>query len=258
MIEVAQIGKSFKGGSILSMAGSSMLANIDEVIAVKSVSFSCKAGTVLGLIGPNGAGKTTTLRMLSGALALTNGSITVHGKSVAAMKAAERRYIGFLSGNTGLYARLTVRENLAYFGTAYGLDKATLEKRITELIAGFGLATQADKLVDTLSFGNKQRAAIARSVIHSPSILILDEPTTGLDLLGAKLVLDFIKAQRDDGVAVIFSSHNMQEIETLCDSVCVIAGGMSRFEGTIAALMESVRATTLIDAYHGVVQKAGN
>ena len=259
MIQVTQIGKSFKGAALKNAGGSSMLKKVDEVVAVSSVSFSCEPGTVLGLIGPNGAGKTTTLRMLSGALAPSKGQIVIKGKSSASMNAEGRRSIGFLSGSTGLYSRLTVRENLAYFGRAYGIEKNTLDKRVDELIESFGLVQYADKLVDTLSFGNKQRVAIARSVVHSPSILILDEPTTGLDVFGSGLVLDFIQAQRKKGVAVIFSTHNMQEIETLCDKICVIAGGTSKFEGTIDEIISSVNAGSLLDAYrHVVMQGKGN
>jgi sodium transport system ATP-binding protein len=134
---------------------------------------------VLGLIGPNGAGKATTLRMLSSAIAPTAGEVRVQGVRLAQDQMAARRQIGFLSGHTGLYQRLSVRENIEYFGRAYGLRGAALSARAAALIEQFGLAPYADQHVDKLSFGNKQRAAIARTVVHTPAILSLTSPPPG-------------------------------------------------------------------------------
>jgi sodium transport system ATP-binding protein len=198
---------------------------------------------------PNGAGKTTTLRMLSSAIAPTGGEVRVQGNRLTQEHMEARRQIGFLSGHTGLYLRLSVRENIEYFGRAYGLRGAALTARTSELIEQFGLQKYADQQVDKLSFGNKQRAAIARTVVHTPSILILDEPTTGLDILGAKLVNDFVLDYKRSGAAVIFSTHHMHEVEELCDEICIINNGVSVFQGGLPALLSDTDTTSLHGAY---------
>ena len=245
MIEAVRLQKHFK----TKVKGVNGQARGSIVKAVESVSFTCRPGQVLGLIGPNGAGKTTTLRMLSSAIAPDAGQVLVEGAPLSQQSLAVRRRIGFLSGNTGLYLRLSVRENIAYFGRAYGLRGATLDARCSALIAQFGLQAYADQQVDKLSFGNKQRAAIARAVVHAPTILILDEPTTGLDILGAKLVADFVLDYKRGGAAVIFSTHHMHEVEQLCDEVCIIDRGVNAFQGTVDALLASTSRASLHDAY---------
>jgi sodium transport system ATP-binding protein len=249
MIEVIGLQKAFKVADKDENKKSSDLSERNLKFAVKSVSFSCLAGKVLGLIGPNGAGKTTTLRMLSSSLAPTQGQIKVMGKELLSDKTELRRQIGFLSGHTGLYGRLTAVENLRYFGRAYGMKNDVLEARISTLAEQFGFQSYINTLVDKFSFGMKQRVAIARSVIHSPKILILDEPTTGLDVLGAKLVSDFVLDYKRQGAAVIFSTHHMHEVEMLCDSVCIINSGASVFEGPVIRLLEETGKPTLHDAY---------
>jgi sodium transport system ATP-binding protein len=245
MIKAVGLQKHFK----LSSKAANGQAKGHTVKAVKSVSFTCHPGHVLGLIGPNGAGKTTTLRMLSSAIAPDTGAVLVNGVPLSQEKMAVRRQIGFLSGHTGLYLRLTVRENIEYFGRAYGLKDAALRARSTQLIEQFGLQAYADQQVDKLSFGNKQRTAIARTVVHTPAILILDEPTTGLDILGAKLVSDFVIDYKRSGAAVIFSTHHMHEVEQLCDEVCIINGGISTFQGTVGTLLANTATSSLHDAY---------
>ncbi|MYN46634.1 ATP-binding cassette domain-containing protein [Pseudoduganella sp. FT93W] len=238
MIEAVGLKKTYPG-----------TAKGQPVQALKSVSFTCRQGQVLGLIGPNGAGKTTTLRILSGAITATDGEVRVKGLSLMREHMAARRQIGFLSGHTGLYLRLSVRENIEYFGRAYGLRGAALRARSSELIEQLGLQQYADQLVDKLSFGNKQRAAIARTVVHTPEILILDEPTTGLDILGAKLVNDFVREYKRSGAAIIFSTHHMHEVEELCDEICIINNGVSAFQGALPQLLSHTGTSSLHGAY---------
>lgn len=241
MIEAVGLKKDFKA--------TAKGAKGQLVQAVKSVSFTCNPGQVLGLIGPNGAGKTTTLRMLSSAIAPSAGDVLVQGVRLTQDQMAARRQIGFLSGHTGLYQRLSVRENIEYFGRAYGLQGVALKTRASELIEQFGLQPYAEQQVDKLSFGNKQRAAIARTVVHTPAILILDEPTTGLDILGAKLVNDFVREYQRSGAAVIFSTHHMHEVEELCDEICIINHGVSVYQGKLPALLSDTGTSSLHDAY---------
>jgi sodium transport system ATP-binding protein len=201
--------------------------------SVQDVSFHCDKGTVLGLLGPNGAGKTTTLRMLSTALTPDEGSITIDGQDVLKKPVEARKRIGFLSGTTGLYGRLTGRENIAYFGELHGMKKEAIERRIDELSELLDLHAFLDRRCEHFSTGMKQKTAIARTVIHSPEVVILDEPTTGLDIMAAQTVLNFIRHLKELHTPVIFSTHHLTEVSELCDRVCVIQEGETKFEGGI-------------------------
>ena len=206
--------------------------------AVREVSFSCHAGEVFGLLGPNGAGKTTTLRMLSTVLLPTKGTAILGGHDVCKEASAVRRSIGFLSGNTGLYPRLTPREVLSYFGRLYGLERGHIEQRVSELASVFGMADFMDKRCDSLSSGMKQKVNVARTVMHDPQILILDEPTVGLDVLASRTIVDFVRSYRDLGRCVIFSTHIMGEVSRLCDKLAIIHKGTVQFDGSPDALRE--------------------
>ncbi len=201
--------------------------------AVKDVSFKCDAGQVLGLLGPNGAGKTTSLRLLSTALKPTSGSIIINGLDVVADPLVMRKRIGFLSGTTSLYHRLTVRENVEYFGRLHGMKDKELAVETKRLFDLLDIHSFADKKADSLSTGMKQRANIARTVIHSPEVIVLDEPTTGLDVISAKTILDFIESYKNSDIPVIFSTHHLHEVEKLCDSVVLINQGESQFDGSL-------------------------
>jgi sodium transport system ATP-binding protein len=236
VITVSGLAKRFPAPSRKPSADPDPRAEPGWFNAVLQVSFGCEVGEVLGLLGPNGAGKTTTLRMLSTAIAPTAGSVRVDGVDLIADPLAARRRIGFLSGTTGLYGRLTVRENIRYFGAAHGVEPRLLDARLQQLLSTLNMQQYADRRVDALSAGMKQRAAIARAVIHAPTVLIFDEPTTGLDILGAEVVLEFLRARAKDGNTVIFSTHHLHEVEALCRRICIVDQGRSVFEGEVAAL----------------------
>lgn len=206
--------------------------------AVRELSFSCRAGEIFGLLGPNGAGKTTTLRMLSTVLMPTRGTAILDGADVREQPSKVRASIGFLSGNTGLYPRLSPREVLSYFGKLYGLERDHIDQRIAELARSFGMVDFLDKRCDTLSSGMKQKVNVARTVIHDPRILILDEPTVGLDVLASRTIVDFVRNYRDLGRCVIFSTHIMGEVSRLCDKVAIIHKGTVQFDGSPAELRE--------------------
>ncbi len=210
------------------------------VNAVEDVSFEVRPREIFGLLGPNGAGKTTTLRMLATVMKPTRGTATLAGHDVLREPEAVRRSIGFLSGDMGLYHRLTPRETLAFFGELNGLGGTRLCARIDEISELFGIADFAHTRIDRLSTGMRQRVAVARALIHDPPILILDEPTSGLDVPTAKTIEEFILAARDSGKAIIFSTHVMEEAEYLCDRVAVIHDGRLKITGT----MEELRAAT--------------
>ncbi len=201
--------------------------------AVADVSFSCDAGEVLGLIGANGAGKTTSLRILAASIQPTLGSVIFENEDLSLNPMKMRAKIGFLSGSSGLYHRLTVKENIEYFGRLHGMKNDLLQEQIEKVFTLLDISYFSDKKPDTLSAGMKQRACIARSIIHNPSLLVLDEPTTGLDVISAETILAFIESYRKRKVPIIFSTHHLHEVERLCDRVTLIDRGLSKFNGTL-------------------------
>nr|WP_240317680.1 ATP-binding cassette domain-containing protein [Janthinobacterium lividum] len=223
--------------------------------AVRDVSFSCAPGEVLGLLGPNGAGKTTTLRLLSTALQADAGSALVNGVDVLRQPLVARQSIGFLSGSTGLYGRLTARENVEYFGRLHGMPADKLKRRCDELFALLQMEEYGGKRADQLSTGMKQKCAIARTVVHEPQVVILDEPTTGLDVMSAKILLDFIASYKALRVPLIFSTHHLHEVEKLCDRVCIINRGTTAFNGTVNELRHLGGSTDLYDAFVSVINQ---
>jgi sodium transport system ATP-binding protein len=208
------------------------------VRAVDRVTFSCHPGRIFGLLGPNGAGKTTTLRILSTAIRPTGGSGRLGGYDVVQDPERVRESIGFLSGATGLYERSTAREVLGFFGSLYGLAADTLERRIRELAGLFQMEPFLDRACGKLSAGQRQKVSIARTIVHDPPILILDEPTSSLDVLVAREVVLFIDAERKRGKTVLLSTHIMSEVDRLCDDVAIIHEGRLLASGT----QEEVRA----------------
>ena len=217
--------------------------------AVRDVSFSCGAGQVLGLLGPNGAGKTTSLRMLSTALQPTSGKIMINGDDVIAEPLSMRKRIGFLSGSTSLYHRLTVKENVQYFGRLHGMSENVLEQEIKKIFELLDIHSFANKRADSLSTGMKQRANIARTVIHRPEVIVLDEPTTGLDVISAKTILEFIESYKGSDVPVIFSTHHLHEVEKLCDRVVLINEGTTQFNGSLDEFKSLSSSRNLYDVF---------
>jgi sodium transport system ATP-binding protein len=207
-----------------------------ERAVVDHISFEVRDGEIFGLLGPNGAGKTTTLRMLATLLKPTSGFATVNGHDVTTAPAEVRRRIGFLSGDMGLYHRLTPREILRVFGRLNSLTEERLRARIAEIVALLHMEDFADTKVDQLSTGMRQRAALARTLLHDPPILILDEPTSGLDVPTSRVIEEFILQARRAGKCILYSTHVMEEAEFLCDRIAVINQGHIRIIGTMSEL----------------------
>ena len=207
-----------------------------DVPAVDGVSFDVHPGEIYGLLGPNGAGKTTCLRILSTVLKPTSGTATVAGFDVVTHPAEVRARIGFMSGNTGIYDRMTAWEMVEYFGRLYGIEEQALSRRLDEIFAMLQMQDIRDLLGAKMSTGMKQKVSIARTIIHDPPVLIFDEPTTGLDVLVARAVLKAIEALRDEGKCIIFSTHIMREVEKLCDRIAIIHKGRILATGTIPEL----------------------
>jgi sodium transport system ATP-binding protein len=193
--------------------------------ALQQVSFSVAAGEVLGLLGPNGAGKTTLLRILTGIISPSSGSATLNGFNVSTHPNEVKKSVGFLSGNTKLYGRLNAQEMLEYMGALYDLARIDILRKIEELFALLNIHEFAKQRIESLSTGQVQRVSIARTLMHNPKILILDEPTNGLDIISSRVIIDFIENFATQGKTVIFSSHYMEEAERLCQRIAFLHKG---------------------------------
>jgi sodium transport system ATP-binding protein len=241
MIQVTNISKYFTD------------KKLGLVKAVDDVSFVCQTGKIFGLLGPNGAGKTTTLRMIATILEPSAGSVIVGGFNTATQPDQVRGQIGYLTGDTGLYDRMSARETLQYFGRLYGLSDTAIDIRIQQLSESFGMAGFIDQRVHKMSTGMKQKVSLARTVIHDPPVLILDEPTTGLDIITTRTIVRFIRQCRDAGKCVLFSTHIMHEAETLCDEIAFIDKGKILAQGTTAALKEQFKQDDLEELFVGLL-----
>ncbi|MCB9958785.1 MAG: ATP-binding cassette domain-containing protein [Rhodospirillaceae bacterium] len=203
-----------------------------RVRAVDDLSFVAPNGTVTGLLGPNGAGKTTTFRVIYGLLRPDSGSASIDGLDVVSQRLAAQRRLGALPDVRGLYPRLTAREHLRYFGQLHGLPVDRLEARIEDLARQIGMTEFLDRRTKGFSRGQELKVALARSLIHEPPNLILDEPTNGLDVVSSRAVRRLIGELRDAGCCIVLSSHIMAEVEAMCDRLVFIAHGRTVMEGT--------------------------
>lgn len=225
------------------------------VRAVDGLSLECRPGSVFGLLGLNGAGKTTTLRMLATMLRPDSGTARVAGFDLLEQPDDVRRRIGFLTGNTGLYLRLTGRETLRYFGRLQGLSAGTVNERIDKYSRLLDMGEFLDVRVDKYSTGMKQKVSIARTLIHDPPVLILDEPTLGLDVLTSRTIVEFIRGAKKEGKAVIFSTHIMHEAARLCDTIGVIHEGRMKKLATLADLRQSYGTADLDDIFVRIIEE---
>ncbi len=224
-----------------------------EIRGTDAVSFKVEPGTIYGLLGANGAGKTTTLRLLATLLKPTSGTAVVAGHDVALEPDQVRDKVGFLATSTALYARMTAREMIEYFGRLNGLGGASLRERITSLADELEMHDFLGRRCDKLSTGMKQKTSIARTLIHDPPVMIFDEPTLGLDVMAARAIVRFVRECRARGKTVIYSTHVMSEAEKLCDVIGIIHGGALKAEGTLAELRARTGETDLEECFIKIV-----
>ena len=232
MIEVAELRKRF-----------------GTVTAVDGVGFTAPDGRVTGLLGPNGAGKTTTLRMLCGLVQPDSGQVRVDGVDAAAHPLEVRARLGVLPDTRGLYPRLTPREHIRYFGRLQGMQGAELESRIEALVQAFDLGEVVDRRAEGFSQGERTKVALARALVHDPGNVLLDEPTNGLDVMTTRATREWIRDLRRRGKCVVFSSHVMQEVSALCDTIVIVSHGRVVAHGTPEELLALSGAATLEDAF---------
>ncbi|MCA3216609.1 MAG: ATP-binding cassette domain-containing protein [Burkholderiales bacterium] len=239
MIEVEHLSKRFAGKN----------RKTAPVMAVADVSFTARNGRITALLGPNGAGKTTTLRIVTTLMQADGGTARVGGHDVAAAPAAVRAQLGVLSDARGLYARLTARENIAYFARLRGVPTADFERRLAELAALLDMADLLDRPTHGFSTGERMKVALARALIHDPSHLVLDEPTNGLDVMSTRALRRLLLALRAQDKCIVFSTHIMQEVEAVCDEIVIVARGRSIASGSAAALCAQAGTASLEDAF---------
>ena len=232
MIKVSDIHKSF-----------------GKVRAVRGVSFEAPDGKITGLLGPNGAGKSTTLRVLYTVLTPDEGKAEIDGRDVVENSLAARQRIGALPHGAGLYPHLTARENIAYYAKLCGVAKNNIEERVENLIALLEIDAFADRRTKGFSQGQRTKVALARSLVHNPQNVILDEPSNGLDVMATRSLRELILKLKAGGRCVLFSSHVMQEVAALCDDICIIANGKVAIDDSADGIRERTGCDDLEDAF---------
>jgi sodium transport system ATP-binding protein len=220
-----------------------------SVTAVDGVSFVAQDGAITGLLGPNGAGKTTTLRMLYAVMKPDSGEVHVDDVDAIVAPQEAQAQLGVLPDGFGLYPRLTAREHLDYFGALQGIDGGRLARRTDELLDLLDMRAIADRRTAGFSHGERTKVALARALVHDPQNVLLDEPTNGLDVMSTRAVRAIVRRLRDEGRCVLFSSHVMQEVSALCDSIVVLAAGRVVAQGTSDELRRQTGFDNLEDAF---------
>jgi ABC-2 type transport system ATP-binding protein len=242
-------------GPLLACTG--LRRSFGDVVAVDGVSLAIAPGEAYGLLGPNGAGKTTTISMLCGLLEPDAGEITVAGRSLSTDPRGAKAAIGYVPQDLALYPDLTARENLSFFGRLYGLRGPDLRARVDQVLEVVGLVDRGDDRVNTYSGGMKRRVNIAGGLLHRPRLVILDEPTVGVDPQSRNAILESVEVLSSAGLSVLYTTHYMEEAERLCDRIGVIDAGKLVAEGTRQELIDRVAgAASLEDVFLRLTGKA--
>jgi ABC-2 type transport system ATP-binding protein len=209
----------------------------ETLTTVDHVTFEIRRGEIFGLLGPNGAGKTTTISMLAGLLMPTAGQIEVNGHNARESSVAMRRTLGVVPQELAIYLKLTGKENLEFFGQLYGMEGSALARRVETMLALVGLTDRADSRADTYSGGMKRRLNLAVGLMHDPQLLLLDEPTVGVDPQSRNHIFEGVRQLNRQGLTILYTSHYMEEVEALCDRVGIMDGGKLIACDTVANLI---------------------
>ncbi len=220
--------------------------NYGDLVAVDKISFSAGKGSIFGLLGPNGAGKSTAINCISGLLQPTSGHASVAGHDIVSDGKAARQNLGVVPQEIALYEDLSTVENLRFWGRAYGLRGDTLEARVAEILEHIGLADRAKDLPKEFSGGMKRRLNFGCGVVHKPSVILLDEPTVGVDPQSRARLFDLVEAERDAGACILYTTHYMEEAERLCDSLAIIDHGKIIAQGTVDELRARLGAKDVL------------
>ena len=245
MIEIKKVSKEFE--KIIEKN------KTIKFYADKDISFEVNDGEIVGLLGPNGAGKTTLLRIIAGIMTPTSGKVIIDNKNYEKNDIEIKKDISFLSGNTKLYKDISCVELLKMCAAYYDMDKNIIDKRIKEVVKRFDMESFKDQRIGNLSTGQTQRVGVSRCVLHDPHNYILDEATSGLDIISSQVILDFIKEERDKGKCIIYSTHYMEEAENICDRVVLINKGKIISTGTPKEIEKETNTTNLRDAFFKLI-----
>lgn len=251
MICVDQITKEF---SVKSQQKSLFKSQQKIIKALDQVSFNLDDGKITGLLGLNGAGKSTLMRLIYGLLTPSAGDIRVNQLSVTESPQEVRRQLGVLPDDTGLYKRLTARENIRYFGELQGIEADQLEKTIDEFVLRLNMQKIIDRRAEGFSLGERMKTALVRAIVHQPQHILLDEPTNGLDVITTRAVRNLLHELKEQGRCVVFSSHLMHEVKGLCDRIVVIAKGKVVADGELAEILEAGKSDNLEEAFVNLAQ----
>lgn len=228
-----------------------------KVQALQDVSFTAGDGRITGLLGHNGAGKSTTLRVLSTVIRANEGRALIDGHDCSTEPLRVRRSLGVLPHASGLYAHLSGRENIAYYGELHGMRGADLKRAVDELVDRLNLGSVAERRAKGYSQGERLKVGLARALIHRPQTIILDEPTNGLDVNAVRMLRELIRGLRESGRCVLFSSHVMQEVAALCDDIVIISHGRVVVRGTPAQILAATGTSDLEEAFVRAADEAG-
>lgn len=245
MIEVKNLSKKFERNVNKKQK--------ETFLAVNNISFDAKPGEVLGILGPNGAGKTTLLRMITGIMKPSEGEVIIDDYSYDKNEIAIKKEIGFLSGNTKLYKDLSAYELLEMCAEYYDIPKVEIDKKIKNIAKEFDLTNFLYQRIENLSTGQTQRVGLARCALHSPKYYILDEATTGLDIILSQTILEFIKKEKAKGKGIIYSTHYMEEAENICDRVILIYKGKIIKMGTPKSIEKETKTGNLREAFFALI-----
>lgn len=254
MIQVSNLKKSFK------LSKKQMIANGDQVntkTAVNNISFKVNDNEIFGLLGPNGAGKTTTLRCLATLIEPTDGSINVNGFDGHSQGESVRRELAFLTNELKLDTHFTPEYTTRFFGRLQGMPENLIDERMNHLFDYFGVTPFRHTKISDLSTGMKQKLSIVVSLIHNPNVIIFDEPTTGLDIITARAVTDYLRLLKNEGKTVIISTHMMHVAEKLCDRLAIIMGGEIKAIGTLNEIYTLTGQDNLDDAFFKLYNNSG-
>ena len=220
----------------------------DELVAVDAVSFKARSGRILGLLGPNGAGKTSIIRMITHITAPDAGHILLNGRTVGSWS---QQHMGYLPEERGLYKKMTVKDQLVYLAQLKGLSKAKALGRIRHWLDRFSASDWADKRTDGLSKGMQQKVQFIATILHDPSLLIFDEPFSGLDPLNANLLKEVVLELKSENRTILFASHRMEQVEQICDDICLISNGRIVLQGTLREVKRRFGKDTVVLKYRG-------
>ncbi len=253
MIEVDRVSKRFRLSRKQRREMGDNYSGGKFIQSVSDISFKCTPGKIFTLLGPNGAGKTTTLRMLGTILTQDSGRINIAGLDTLKEPDKVRGKIGFLTGTTGLYARLTPEEMVKYYANLYGISGKKYTEKRDSIFNLLEINKFKDRRIGKLSSGMKQKVSIARTLIHDPEVVIFDEPTVGLDVITSRNIIKLIRDCRDEGKTVIFSTHIMGEVSMLSDDLAIMNRGKIIFNDTFNKFKTGMTSTTIEDEFVRIV-----